>query len=129
MILVDEEIVVEISAHLLGGRHGRAEIEFAALRKGRGFAGEGAHLDACRERKLRGNALVFKLQRVPLLHSEDIVRPERQQVHHQHADGQPERMRDEAEAVKQGGARKRKQDDPGAGRGAMTDPEPDKDER
>ena len=60
MVVVDQEEIIEISSHLLGGVHDRVEIEFLPVRECREMHRQHVRLDVRRDGQLRVEALLLR---------------------------------------------------------------------
>ena len=67
VIVVDQEVVVEVAAHLLGRIHAGVDVKFPAHREGREDVRQHGRLDVCRQRQLRADPGGLRLLLLVLL--------------------------------------------------------------
>ena len=60
MVVVDQEVVVEVAAHFLGGIHDGVEVKFRPVREGGEMGGEHVGLDLGRDGEFCVQALFFR---------------------------------------------------------------------
>ena len=60
VVVVDEEVVVEVAAHLLGRGHAGINLKLRPIREGRENVGQHRRLDVRRQRQLRADSFLFR---------------------------------------------------------------------